>query len=176
MGGRYDTEHMEEPRSWRPGGILWVYKGAQHAQAYIDRLSRCQRSKCRARYSEKRREPGLRRTGRAKHIIHQQRHQHSSYCKKKERSLSSVEVTMHYCMKVGNPSKRSPERSEWLKTREKKHLDQLAARWALVRYEDVNLNQDQPWHFTNRFVLLHKNVNAPACNSVKDLSSSHGPS
>lgn len=128
MGGRYDTEHMEEPRSWRPGGILWVHKGAQHAQAYIDRLSRCQRSKCRARYSEKRREPGLRRTGRAKHIIHQQRHQHSSYCKKKERSLSSVEVTMHYCMKVGNPSKRSPERSEWLKTREKKHLDQLAAR------------------------------------------------
>lgn len=51
MGGRYDTEHMEEPRSWRPGGILRVHKGAQHAQAYIDRPSKCQRSKCRARYT-----------------------------------------------------------------------------------------------------------------------------
>ena len=36
--GRYDTEHMEKPRSWRPGGFLWVHKRAKHAQAYIDEL------------------------------------------------------------------------------------------------------------------------------------------
>lgn len=51
MGARYDTEHMEEPRSWRPVRILWVHKGAQHAQTYVGELSKCQRSKRRTRYT-----------------------------------------------------------------------------------------------------------------------------
>lgn len=78
------------------------------------------------------------------------------------------------------------------KGRAHKHLNQLDTRCGWVCYENVGLNQGQPSHFTNRFILFiigvtldsieglgkkKQNTNtasALACRSVKELSSSHG--
>lgn len=78
------------------------------------------------------------------------------------------------------------------KGRAHKHLNQLDTRCGWVCYENVGLNQGQPSHFTNRFILFiigvtldsieglgkrKQNTNTAstlACRSVKELSSSHG--